>query len=133
MSKTPTLRTGRLRWLARYFEQHPKEYNQTTFCGSAMCVGGLAVWQWGTEAQRRGMADAIMADHGCGSIDFSEHGAAILGLTHAQAYQLFNGAPYWLTGFGDFSAPEQHPREVVATLRHLARTGEVLSQPPDIS
>ncbi len=128
----PILRTGRLYWLARYFEQHPKEYNQTTFCGTAMCVGGLTVWQWGTVAHRRKMADAITIDRDC-FLNFNGIGRALLGLTESQAQHLFSGAPCWLTGWGAYYARKRHVREVVATLRHLARTGEMLTHPPDVS
>ena len=126
-----TLRTGRLYWLARYFEQHPREYNQANYCGTGMCVGGLAVWQWGTEAHRREI-QYVITKRGrvpC-TITFSRLGQGILGLTRLQKYHLFAHSPFWLTSTGPHV---QQVKEVVATLRHLARTGEVLTSPPDVS
>lgn len=133
------LRVGRLRWLARYFEQHPKEYDQLTYCspfirgieicGTRLCIGGLTVWQWGTDEQRAMMEIVLRggtAPDEYHTINFSEEGARILGLTLRQRCNLFSGMPNWL--YGVKSSPDRADR-AATVLRHLARTGEVLGAP----
>lgn len=70
-------------------------------CGTPSCIGGWASFKWGDN--RGGLLDA----------------AEILGLDHALARQLFDPGMdfhYWSTT----------PAEAALTLRHLAKTGEVV-------
>ncbi len=119
-----TLRTGRLRWLARYFEEHPKEYDQGTFCGTAMCVGGLAVWQWGTDAQRTEMDRHIRGKGDCPT-GVGPQARWVLGLAEHQAIPLFLASPSWLN---NTDTTAKKAERVAVVLRHLAATGEVLGE-----
>lgn len=72
-------------------------------CGTPCCIGGWAVWKYD-----RPLFNHLVASRGI----FQEPAASVLGLDEEQAGGLFNG-------FGS-------KQQAVATLRHLAETGEVL-------
>lgn len=109
------LQRTRLRHLANIIESYPQEYHQGHYCGAGtMCIGGWAVWEFGTEKERTVMA-RVLGERGVMSltIDFRTRGQEILGLTDRQRGVLFAACPPW----------KGIPQRAAWTLRTLAHTG----------
>ena len=118
------MRPGRIRRIAAIIRDNPETYSQAHYCGTACCIAGHAVWEFGTDAEREAMQMAIESVWACGHYisgqTIHERAQELLGLPEAQANTLFSGAWTPRSDRGIVRAAD-----AAGALMKLARTGVV--------
>lgn len=114
-----------LRKIASYVEEHPRQYNQGSWCGTSCCIAGHALVLSGVITRK-----VIVSGGGLGTIrvgydlwNVGQEAQEILGIDKFAAADLFAGS--WMVDLEDLPTKKAKATAAAKLIRKFIRTGKV--------